>query len=70
MQSNENVEWVSNTTENPECYPKSFDETIKEAKESYWRWRSQLKEGEPKATEDYSVQQLKNMGLIGLYRNI
>lgn len=34
----------------------------------YRRWRSQLVQGRPKATADYSTEQLEAMGLVGLYR--
>lgn len=35
--------------------------------ENYWQWRNALIVGEPKATNEYTVEQLKAMGMIGLY---
>ena len=70
MQSNENFEWVSNVYEAPKYYYTIHGQSAEKSLEFYWQWRSRLQEGDPKAMGKYSVQQLKNMGLIGLYRNI
>jgi hypothetical protein len=37
---------------------------------AYNRWRSQFIKGEPRATEGATVEQLKDWGMVGLYRAI
>lgn len=51
--------WVSNTPING---------GLVEGFEGYWKWRKQFKEGPPKATLKYSVIELEDMRMIGLYR--
>ncbi|MCA6430239.1 MAG: hypothetical protein IM613_12460 [Cytophagales bacterium] len=51
--------WITNASKNPE-----EDDFIGGDK----KWRAQFKEGEPKSSEKYSKEELKNMGIIGLYK--
>lgn len=43
------------------------DQTQDEAYQQHLRWLADKIIGEPHATEFYTVQQLKDMGLVGIY---
>lgn len=46
---------------------RSFDETQEEAWRNHLEWLKGKVIGEPQATEAYTVAQLKEMGLVGVY---
>jgi len=70
-QQNSKLEWVANDWRKLD-FPAVFGlgQTQQEAMISLQNWRSQFVEGEPKATEKYSVADLKAMGIIGLYKRV
>jgi hypothetical protein len=65
-------EWVSNVCK----YPAPFvmhqieGQSIVITVEEQLQWRSQFVEGDPQATKQYSVESLKAVGMIGLYREV
>lgn len=61
------MRWVSNAIQSPENAPRMTGQTQDEANVAYWLWRKRHDEGPPKATESCTVEQLQEMGIIGLY---
>ena len=54
--------WLTNTAKNgPEFENQALTD-------EYWKWRRTLTEGEPKASDYYTVAEMKAMGMIGLYK--
>jgi len=45
----------------------AFGETIESAVERYKRWLAGKIIGEPRATDKYTVEELKKMGMVGVY---
>lgn len=54
--------WLTNTPLRPEKWD------LREDPRYYWEWRCRLIEGLPKASSTYSIRQLQDMGMIGLYK--
>lgn len=51
----------------PMYVSRSFDETQKEAWLRHLEWLKDKVIGEPQATKAYTTEQLKEMGLVGVY---
>lgn len=62
------MKWTSNTGGDGKYISRRVEETQKEATEAYWKWRRQFTQGGPQATETYSVEELEQQGMVGLYR--
>lgn len=66
------LKWVSNTYDPKAKDAKMFvfrmpDETQEHAWRTYLQWLNGKVIGEPQATDHYTVEQLKAMGLVGVY---
>lgn len=64
------MKWLSNAPKHPTVYnvSRSDGQTPGEALREHLLWRINLEEGEPKATEKYSVEELIKMDTVGLYK--
>ena len=68
------MKWITNTYD-PKAPDAQFscarmgDETQAEAWQNYQLWLSNKIIGEPKATKEYTAEQLKAMGMVGVYIN-
>ena len=62
--------WVSNTLKNPRYVIPQFGESIEEAIADHIQWVSQFVKGDPQATQLCSVDELKQLGCIGLYKEV
>ena len=67
------MEFLTNTHDPKDKYAKmyvarSIYETPEEAWAHHVEWLKDKVIGEPQATEAYTVEQLKEMGLVGVYR--
>ena len=58
------MEWVTNAPASPSEHARTLGEMIKD----YMKWRDQFTEGEPRATEACTVEALREMNMVGLYR--
>jgi hypothetical protein len=63
------MQWVTNaakqvTTSTVYCM---YGETHQQALERERKFRKRLIQGSPKATTTYTIEQLEDMGMIGLY---
>jgi hypothetical protein len=63
------MKWISNTyLDAKNAIIARVGETNLEAQTRHMQWRNKFREGDPKATSSYSVAELKQMGIIGLYK--
>ena len=67
------MEFLTNTHDPKDKYAKMYvARSIHETQEQAWahhvEWLKDKVIGEPQATEAYTVEQLKQMGLVGVYR--
>jgi hypothetical protein len=66
------MRWISNTFDpsKPDAdryVTRSFEETQAEAVRHYREWLADKIIGEPQPTPAYTVKQLKEMGMVGVY---
>lgn len=64
------MEWIANTPRSVDLsnVPCRTDQTKESALRAYQKWRSRFIKGDPKATDSFSVAELKGIGMIGLYK--
>lgn len=59
--------WISNTYDPDGAYIKDWTFLSNQSPKEYVNWVNQFVRGRPMATEHYTVEQLEEMGMIGLY---
>jgi hypothetical protein len=62
--------WVSNTFKNPNYATPMIGQSHLEAVKTLIEWETQFIKGEPQSTQTCSVYEMKNLGYIGLYKEV
>ncbi len=61
------MRWLSNTNSDGRYIMTSLNETPEDAVKHHREWLAGKIIGDPKATAKYTVEQLKAMGMVGVY---
>ena len=71
MKRSELMIWVSNDSKeiNLNTVITRIGQSPQDAYRNYKNWRNKFIAGRPKATTKHTVEQLEEMGMVGLYKN-